>query len=251
MPLQVKRGYHRHFKPRGNKVITRPMLDADVGYPIAPMEQGLRLTTGAEFAGVEAPPTPVQFDRLMPKARELFPLGEQVEQTPWMGSRPSFPDSRPVIGRAPGLSDLWLDFGHTHWGLTLGPVSGRLLAEMMTGDDAVLRSQAVSGRALSQEILTDDFAEVVKAADLCIEKNPARGRPQEGVVDVTGNALIEVPAPGDKGHREALRGLVVRNQADRCRRHGHLTQKAPQSFAGPGHRAFAVAVITVVLPKPR
>jgi len=133
LPLQVKRGYHLHFKPRGNRVITRPTLDADVGYLIAPMEQGLRLTTGAEFAGVEAPPTPVQFDRLMPKARELFPLGEQVEQTPWMGSRPSFPDSRPVIGRAPGLSDLWLDFGHTHWGLTLGPVSGRLLAEMMTG----------------------------------------------------------------------------------------------------------------------
>ena len=114
-------------------VLNRPTLDADVGYLIAPMEQGLRLTTGAEFASVDAPPTPVQFDRLMPKAREMFPLGEQVEQTPWMGSRPSFPDSRPVIGRAPGLKDLWLDFGHTHWGLTLGPVSGRLLSEMMTG----------------------------------------------------------------------------------------------------------------------
>jgi D-amino-acid dehydrogenase len=133
LPLEVKRGYHLHFRPQGNKGINRPTLDADVGYLIAPMEQGLRLTTGAEFASVDAPPTPVQFDRLMPKARELFPLGEQVEQTPWMGSRPSFPDSRPVIGRAPGLKDLWLDFGHTHWGLTLGPVSGRLLAEMMTG----------------------------------------------------------------------------------------------------------------------
>ena len=50
LPLQVKRGYHLHFKPRGNKGISRPTLDADVGYLIAPMEQGLRLTTGAEFA---------------------------------------------------------------------------------------------------------------------------------------------------------------------------------------------------------
>lgn len=134
LPLEVKRGYHLHFRPRGNKGLNRPTLDADVGYLVAPMEQGLRLTTGAEFAHRDAEPTPVQFGRLMPKARELYPLGEQVEQVPWMGSRPCFPDSRPVIGEAPGLPGLWLDYGHAHWGLTLGPVSGRLLAEMMTGE---------------------------------------------------------------------------------------------------------------------
>jgi D-amino-acid dehydrogenase len=133
LPLQVKRGYHLHFRPQGNRGINRPVLDADVGYAVAPMEQGLRVTTGAEFADRDAPPTPVQFDRVLPKARELFPLGEQVEQTPWMGSRPCFPDSRPVIGPAPGIKNLWLDYGHAHWGLTLGPVSGRLLAETMTG----------------------------------------------------------------------------------------------------------------------
>ena len=72
--------------------------------------------------------------RLMPAARGLFPLGEGVEAQPWMGSRPCFADSRPVIGRAPGQPGLWLDYGHAHWGLTLGPVSGRLLAEMMTGE---------------------------------------------------------------------------------------------------------------------
>ena len=48
-------------------------------------------------------PTPVQFDRMMPKARELFPLGERADDKTWLGSRPCFPDSRPVIGRAPGL----------------------------------------------------------------------------------------------------------------------------------------------------
>ena len=63
----------------------------------------------------------------------LFPLGEPVEATPWMGSRPCFADSRPVIGRAPGQSGLWLAYGHAHWGLTLGPVTGRLISEMMTG----------------------------------------------------------------------------------------------------------------------
>jgi D-amino-acid dehydrogenase len=97
------------------------------------MEQGIRLTTGAEFAARDAPPTPVQFDRLLPAAHGLFPLGEPVEPKPWMGARPCFADSRPVIGRAPGQRGLWLAYGHGHWGLSLGPATGRLIAEMITG----------------------------------------------------------------------------------------------------------------------
>lgn len=133
LPLAVKRGYHRHFRPQGNAALSRPILDAENGYCLAPMEQGIRLTTGAEFASRDARPTPVQFDRLMPAARELFALGEPVEEQPWMGSRPCFADSRPVIGRVPRQPDLWLAYGHGHWGLSLGPATGRMLAEMMTG----------------------------------------------------------------------------------------------------------------------
>jgi D-amino-acid dehydrogenase len=133
MPLAVKRGYHWHFRPQGNAGLSRPILDADNGYCLAPMEQGIRLTTGAEFAARDAPPTPVQFDRVLPKARELLALGEAVEPKPWMGSRPCFADSRPVISRAPNQRGLWLAYGHGHWGLSLGPATGRLLAEMMTG----------------------------------------------------------------------------------------------------------------------
>ena len=134
LPMAFKRGYHRHFRPQGNAGLTRPVVDTEVGYCLAPMEQGIRLTTGAEFAARDAAPTPVQFDRLMPSAQGLFPLGEALETTPWMGSRPCFADSRPVIGRAPGLDGMWLAIGHAHWGLTLGPVTGRLVAEMMTGE---------------------------------------------------------------------------------------------------------------------
>ena len=133
LPLKFKRGYHRHFRPVGNAGLTRPIVDTANGYCLAPMEQGIRLTTGAEFADRDAKPTPVQFDLLMPAARELFPLGDEVEAQPWMGSRPCFADSRPVIGPAPGQPGLWLDYGHAHWGLTLGPVSGRLIADMVTG----------------------------------------------------------------------------------------------------------------------
>jgi len=133
LPLAVKRGYNRHFRPQGNAALRRPVLDVQYGYLLAPMEQGIRLTTGVEFASRDAPPTPVQFKRLMRAAKALFPLGEPVDAQPWLGARPCFPDSRPVIGRSPGQRGLWLAFGHGHWGLTLGPATGRLMAEMMTG----------------------------------------------------------------------------------------------------------------------
>lgn len=133
LPLVVKRGYHWHFHAQGNAGLSRPVLDAENGYVMAPMEQGIRLTTGVEFAARDAPATPVQFDRLLPAARTLFPLAAPVEPKPWLGARPCFADSRPVIGRAPGQSGLWLAVGHGHWGLTLGPATGRLIAEMMAG----------------------------------------------------------------------------------------------------------------------
>ena len=134
LPMAFKRGYHRHFRAQGNAALARPVVDMDYGYLITPMEQGIRLTTGAEFAARDAQPTPVQFDRLMPQARRLFPLGERADDKTWLGSRPCFPDSRPVIGRAPGINGVWLAIGHAHWGLTLGPITGVLLAEMMAGE---------------------------------------------------------------------------------------------------------------------
>jgi D-amino-acid dehydrogenase len=133
LPLAVKRGYHRHFRPAANAQLRRPVVVREAGYVLAPMDTGVRLTTGVELADRDALPTPVQLDRVMPLANRLFPLGEPVDAEPWLGRRPCFPDSRPVIDRAPGQQGLWLCYGHGHLGLTLGPASGRLVAEMMTG----------------------------------------------------------------------------------------------------------------------
>jgi len=134
IPLSVKRGYHLHLAPRGNAVLHHPVLDADLGYLLAPMNRGIRLTTGVEFARRDAPPTPIQLQQALPRAHKLFPLGEAIDAKPWLGARPCLPDMLPVIGRAPRHAGLWFDFGHQHHGLTLGPATGRLLAELMTGE---------------------------------------------------------------------------------------------------------------------
>jgi D-amino-acid dehydrogenase len=133
IPLNVKRGYHLHLAPRGNAMLNQPVLDADLGYVLAPMNRGIRLATGVEFARRDAPPSPIQLQRALPHARALFPLGDAIDAKPWMGARPCLPDMLPVIGKAPRHAGLWFDFGHHHHGLTLGPATGRLLAEMMTG----------------------------------------------------------------------------------------------------------------------
>jgi D-amino-acid dehydrogenase len=134
IPLGIKRGYHLHLAPRGNAVLNHPVLDFDFGFVLAPMNRGIRLTTGVEFARRDAPSTPVQISQALPRARALFPLGEAVDAQPWKGARPCLPDMLPVIGQAPRHAGLWFDFGHQHHGLTLGPATGRLLAEMMTGE---------------------------------------------------------------------------------------------------------------------
>jgi D-amino-acid dehydrogenase len=134
LPLAVKRGYHVHFASRPDSLPIHPILDVEGGYVVSPMTAGVRMTTGAEFALQGARPTPVQVDRAEPLARALFDLGPRIEKMPWMGARPCLPDMLPVIGPAPGRRGLWFDFGHQHHGLTLGPVTARLLGEMMTGE---------------------------------------------------------------------------------------------------------------------
>ena len=134
LPLAVKRGYHMHYRAAGEAKLNHPILDVERGYFLGPVRRGIRLTTGAEFALRDAIRTPVQLGRAEPIARELFPLAERLDNEPWMGSRPCTPDMLPIIGQAPKHANLWFAFGHAHHGLTLGAVTGRMVAEMVVGE---------------------------------------------------------------------------------------------------------------------
>ena len=131
-PLFIKRGYHQHYTAPTQ--VRLALLDAERGYALAPMQRGLRLTTGAEFARIDASPTPVQLTKAEAMARELLDLGQPLAEPPWLGARPCVADMLPVMGPAPRHPGLWFNFGHAHQGFTLGPVAGRLLAEMLNGE---------------------------------------------------------------------------------------------------------------------
>lgn len=133
-----KRGYHRHWRPV--RTLELPLLDAQNGYVLAPMAAGLRLTTGAELAGPEAATGPVQLARAEAAAGGLLDLSAPRENAPWSGIRPCMPDMLPVVGAAPCHPGLWFHFGHGHQGFTLGPASGRLLAEAMSGETPLVEA---------------------------------------------------------------------------------------------------------------
>jgi D-amino-acid dehydrogenase len=135
LPMGVKRGYHMHYGAGGNAFLTRPVLDADSGFVLAPMAAGIRLTTGAEFTLAGAPKNPDQIAAALPLARQWFPLAEALDAEAWMGSRPAMPDMLPVVGACGEgeLAGLYANFGHAHHGLTLGPATGLLLAEIVAG----------------------------------------------------------------------------------------------------------------------
>ncbi len=142
VPLAVKRGYHMHYAP--GAALSHPVLDADNGFLLAPMARGIRLTTGAEFARRDAPPDTTQIETSEIFARKLFPLGKRLDAKPWLGRRPCLSDMLPVIGPAPRHKGLWFNFGHQHHGLTLAASTGRLLAEMMTGEETFADTEPFS-----------------------------------------------------------------------------------------------------------
>jgi len=132
-PLAIERGYHTVFAAAHDSALSRPIFDVDASYVMAPMEAGLRVTSGSNLVHRETRPDPRQLARVAVRAREAFPLGEELLGEPWMGRRPTVPDTLPLIGAAPRHRKLWLAFGHSHMGLTLGPITGRLIANAISG----------------------------------------------------------------------------------------------------------------------
>ena len=134
IPLDTERGYHVML-PTPDPGLRRPIVHGEQGFALSPLEHGLRLGSQVEFAGVDAPPDYRRIRSLLPRAKRMVPSLETEEQSIWMGRRPSLPDSLPVIGPAPGHKDVLLAFGHGHLGLTEGPLTGRIIADLLAGRD--------------------------------------------------------------------------------------------------------------------
>ena len=130
MPLEAERGYHLMFKNPGI-AINNSIMDVDGNFVASSMIDGVRCAGTAEFAGLDTPPNYARAHVFKKLAKRLFPRLDTSDATPWMGTRPSFPDSLPMIGEMPDHPGLFAAFGHCHYGLGMAPNTGRIVARLV------------------------------------------------------------------------------------------------------------------------
>jgi D-amino-acid dehydrogenase len=131
--LAAERGYHVVGRG-GNAPVRQPLMLAERRVVVSPMEQGLRLTTLAEFDDADASPDHDRAARAFAGAEAAIPGVTGGIVTRWMGPRPSTPDGLPVIGRAPRAENVILAYGHGHLGLTMAALTGRMVLRCIAGD---------------------------------------------------------------------------------------------------------------------
>ena len=136
VPLGVERGYHAHYQLNNDANLGRSVHDVHAGFIMSPMEMGLRITTGVDLDHRDAAPNHSQLEQVLPSIKEAVDLGEQTDDPLWQGNRPTLPDSKPVIGKAPNHGNVWVAFGHQHIGLMTGPITGKIIAEQISGEDS-------------------------------------------------------------------------------------------------------------------
>lgn len=136
IPICYERGYHQHFTMTQQDTITRPFFDVDASYVLTPTDLGLRISTGSELIERNATPSPTQLAQVLPKVKEAVHLGPEsrTETPPWLGSRPTTPDARPIIDQLPNHKGIWLALGHQHIGFSTGPVTGQLISDLIAGE---------------------------------------------------------------------------------------------------------------------
>jgi D-amino-acid dehydrogenase len=134
LPLDTERGYHVML-PMPSQPLRRPVSVVSPGYTLVPMESGIRLTSGVEFAGLDAAPDFRRIRLMTAHAATVLSGLETPPVSEWLGFRPSMPHSLPVIGPVRSQPNVVLAFGHGHLGLTLGPITGRLVATIIQGKE--------------------------------------------------------------------------------------------------------------------
>ena len=130
IPLQAERGYHLSLK-NASHMPPNTYLITDKKFGLTPMDGFLRCAGQSEFAPLEMPPNPKAIKNLRKFLFRLYPKLEYETETIWQGTRPTLPDSLPVIGRSSKNTSVIFAFGGQHLGLTMGPKVGKMVRDII------------------------------------------------------------------------------------------------------------------------
>jgi glycine/D-amino acid oxidase-like deaminating enzyme len=131
VPLDTERGYHVRF-PGTSSLISRPCGWAERGFYMVPMDGGIRAAGTVELGGFGQEKNPALLNLITTSAQEALP-GLQQPDSDWLGFRPSLPDGLPVVGPSSASPRVVYAFGHQHLGVTLGGVTGSVVADLVAG----------------------------------------------------------------------------------------------------------------------
>ena len=133
IPLEGGKGYHLDLEPAAGD--PRVPISIDEAHVIAtPLPGRLRLSGTLELAGLDISINRARVEAIRRAASRVLSIGGRPELEVWAGLRPCTPDGLPVIGRPFGVEPLVLATGHARKGLSLAPVTGRLIAELLAGE---------------------------------------------------------------------------------------------------------------------
>ena len=127
---------------------SRPIVYADKGFGMTPMEQGLRVVGTVEFGGLENPLSKSRISNLVLNAREMLD-GLPEHNDEWLGFRPTLPDFLPIIGPSKNFKNVFYSFGHHHLGWTLGAISGKIISSMISDENTNLDLEPYSSLRFS------------------------------------------------------------------------------------------------------
>ena len=133
VPLDTERGYHLML-PHEHQRLPFAVTSLERKFIMTPMTGGLRLAGTVEFAGLNRPANMQRAWQLHRLSKGLFrhELNDR-DATPWMGFRPSLPDSLPIIDRV-CEGKVLLAFGHQHLGLTQAAVTAERVGQLAAGE---------------------------------------------------------------------------------------------------------------------
>jgi D-amino-acid dehydrogenase len=132
VPFESERGYHLEFI-NPSTMPKNPMMIASGKFVLTPMDGRLRAAGVIEFGGLENGPRDGPIEFLKRQVAEILPDLKYDSIVEWMGHRPAPADSLPLIGANDAAGKSYSAFGHQHVGLTGGPKSGRIIADLIGG----------------------------------------------------------------------------------------------------------------------
>ncbi|MEI8180412.1 FAD-dependent oxidoreductase [Aestuariivirga sp.] len=132
IPLETERGYHTQIMAPGI-AMKHSIIWPARAFMVTPTAGGIRVGGTVEMAGIDAAPDYRRSKVTVKRAKEALPNLQCEDFTEWMGHRPAFPDTVPVMSASAKTRGLFYATGHGHLGLTYAATNARLMADLMTG----------------------------------------------------------------------------------------------------------------------